>query len=267
MHDRADQIDPAQPGTRQVDRAELGAAEIDVLEHGSAQVGVSEVSHGPDANASCRWQGRPQDDFRAGASTASRAENAMMTDTWRTRLELSADIPAVRPSTSLPSRRPPKQTSSIHCGMTRPGSRVSRSYPPTSRARWPATLFTRCHIGEVPALCLAPCAVLPQCQRGGAGSTATRAALDAARGRGERYVTVLGRPASFSEVRFHASFRPRHRPEPRGSGRGVDGACPRRESAAAERDHPVRRTLRHLRFCHGHDRHHGRASGRASAAK
>ncbi|MEV5342534.1 N-acetyltransferase [Streptomyces sp. NPDC052676] len=60
-------------------------------------------------------------------------------------------------------------------------------------------LLTRCHIGEVPALALAPCAVRPERQRTGAGSAAIRAALRAATDAGERYVVVLG----------HAGYYPR----------------------------------------------------------
>jgi putative acetyltransferase len=60
-------------------------------------------------------------------------------------------------------------------------------------------LLTRCHIDEVPALCLAPCAVLPAHQRTGAGSAAIHAVLRAARERGEAFVVVLG----------HAQYYPR----------------------------------------------------------
>lgn len=63
-------------------------------------------------------------------------------------------------------------------------------------------LLTRCHIGPVAALCLAPCAVLPEHQRTGAGSAAIRAALAAARERGERYVTVLGHPTYYPRFGF-----------------------------------------------------------------
>lgn len=41
-------------------------------------------------------------------------------------------------------------------------------------------LLTRRHVGDAPALCLASVAVLPEYQRTGAGSAATRAALDEA---------------------------------------------------------------------------------------
>ena len=60
-------------------------------------------------------------------------------------------------------------------------------------------LLTRCHIGDAPALALAPCAVLPANQGQGAGSAAIRAALDAARRAGENAVVVLG----------HARYYPR----------------------------------------------------------
>ncbi|RGD57924.1 N-acetyltransferase [Kitasatospora xanthocidica] len=63
-------------------------------------------------------------------------------------------------------------------------------------------LLTRCHIGDVPALCLAPCAVLPAYQRTGAGSAAVRAALDAARDLGERHVVVLGHPDYYPRFGF-----------------------------------------------------------------
>ncbi|MFE6502070.1 GNAT family N-acetyltransferase [Kitasatospora sp. NPDC057738] len=63
-------------------------------------------------------------------------------------------------------------------------------------------LLTRCHIGDVPALCLAPCAVLPAYQRTGSGSAAVRAALDAARGLGERHVVVLGHPDYYPRFGF-----------------------------------------------------------------
>ncbi|WP_243710244.1 N-acetyltransferase [Micromonospora sp. KC213] len=60
-------------------------------------------------------------------------------------------------------------------------------------------LLTRCHVDDVPALALGPCAVLAEQQRTGAGSTAIRAALDAARAAGENLVLVLG----------HAPYYPR----------------------------------------------------------
>lgn len=63
-------------------------------------------------------------------------------------------------------------------------------------------LLTRCHIGHVSALCLAPCAVLPEYQRSGAGSAAIRGALTAAKNRGEKYVVVLGHPSYYPRFGF-----------------------------------------------------------------
>ncbi|MFF0446617.1 GNAT family N-acetyltransferase [Streptomyces sp. NPDC004609] len=63
-------------------------------------------------------------------------------------------------------------------------------------------LLTRCHIGDTPALCLGPVAVLPEYQKTGAGSAAIRAALRAAKDRDERYVTVLGHPAYYPRFGF-----------------------------------------------------------------
>lgn len=63
-------------------------------------------------------------------------------------------------------------------------------------------LLTRCHIGDAPALALAPCAVVPEHQRTGAGSAAIRAALEAARERGERTVVVLGHPEYYPRFGF-----------------------------------------------------------------
>jgi len=60
-------------------------------------------------------------------------------------------------------------------------------------------LLTRCHVGDDPALALAPCAVLPAHQRTGAGSAAIRTGLDTARRLGENLVVVLG----------HADYYPR----------------------------------------------------------
>jgi putative acetyltransferase len=62
--------------------------------------------------------------------------------------------------------------------------------------------LTRCHVDETPALCLGPCAALPEYQRSGAGSAAIRAALDAARKMGEAFVVVLGHPTYYPRFGF-----------------------------------------------------------------
>lgn len=61
------------------------------------------------------------------------------------------------------------------------------------------SLLTRCHVGDVPALALGPCAVRPEHQSRGAGAAAIRAGLNAARKEGENLVVVLG----------HAEYYPR----------------------------------------------------------
>ena len=63
-------------------------------------------------------------------------------------------------------------------------------------------LATRCHVGDEPALALAPCSVLPTYQRRGAGSAAIRAVLDAAREMGETLVVVLGHPVYYPRFGF-----------------------------------------------------------------
>ena len=63
-------------------------------------------------------------------------------------------------------------------------------------------LLSRCHVGDAPALALAPCAVLPGHQGRGAGSAAIRSALEAARAAGERTVVVLGHPAYYPRFGF-----------------------------------------------------------------
>jgi putative acetyltransferase len=59
---------------------------------------------------------------------------------------------------------------------------------------------TRRTVGGRPAL--APCAVLPERQRTGAGSAAIRGALEAARERGEELVVVLGRAGYYPRFGF-----------------------------------------------------------------
>ena len=72
-------------------------------------------------------------------------------------------------------------------------------------------LLTRCHIGDVPALCLGPCAVLPEYQRSGVGSAAIRFGLQAAEDLGEGSVVVLGHPSYYPRFGFtrasHAGVR------------------------------------------------------------
>ena len=63
-------------------------------------------------------------------------------------------------------------------------------------------LITRCRVGGRPAAALAPCSVLPGLQGQGAGTAVTAAALEAARGAGERLVVVLGHPGYYPRFGF-----------------------------------------------------------------
>lgn len=63
-------------------------------------------------------------------------------------------------------------------------------------------LLTRCHVDEVPAVALAPCAVLPAYQKRGAGGAVIRALLEAAREAGERTAIVLGHPPYYPRFGF-----------------------------------------------------------------
>ena len=106
---------------------------------------------------------------------------------WTTRAETPADIPAVHDVdlAAFPSadeaelvsalRRDPAWIEGLSVVTTAPDGTVVGH-----------ALLTRCHIDDVPALCLAPCAVLPAHQRTGAGSAAIRAVLQRRRGRGAR---------------------------------------------------------------------------------
>lgn len=66
-------------------------------------------------------------------------------------------------------------------------------------------LLTRAHVGGEPVLALAPCATRPDRQRRGAGSAAIRAALAAARARGENAVVVLGHPDFYPRFGFESA--------------------------------------------------------------
>jgi putative acetyltransferase len=67
-------------------------------------------------------------------------------------------------------------------------------------------LFSRMHIetlaGLVPAVALAPVAVLPELQRQGVGSRLIRYGLDVLRERGEEIVIVLGHPDYYARFGF-----------------------------------------------------------------
>ena len=128
-----------------------------------------------------------------------------MADTirWTTRTETPADVAAVR-AVNLAAFETAEEADLVDALRRDPAwigdySMVSVDDNDTVVGY---ALLTRCHIGETPALCLAPCAVLPEHQRTGAGSAATHAVLEAARRAGEQYVTVLGHPTYYPRFGF-----------------------------------------------------------------
>lgn len=68
-------------------------------------------------------------------------------------------------------------------------------------------LYSRCRVDAAPALTLGPCAVLPSCQRSGAGSAAIVAGLDVARAHGENLVVVLGHAEYYPKFGFVPASR------------------------------------------------------------
>ncbi|WP_114853942.1 GNAT family N-acetyltransferase [Brachybacterium sp. YJGR34] len=127
----------------------------------------------------------------------------MAEQTWHTRPETTADAPAIREillGAFLTAEEANlvdalREDASWIDGL----SLVAVAEDDTVAGQ---ALLTRCHIGQTPALCLAPCAVLPSHQRSGAGSAAIRAALAAAQEQGEAFVVVLGHPEYYPRFGF-----------------------------------------------------------------
>lgn len=120
---------------------------------------------------------------------------------WTTRPETAADIAAVRDINVAAFGRP-DEADLVEALRADPAwldglSMLACDGEPVGHA-----LLTRCHIGEMPALALAPCAVLPTAQRTGAGSAAIEAVLAEARRRGEQFVVVLGHPDYYPRFGF-----------------------------------------------------------------
>ncbi|WP_026128583.1 GNAT family N-acetyltransferase [Nocardiopsis halophila] len=126
-----------------------------------------------------------------------------MSRSWSTRAETAADIGAVR-AINLAAFDTAQEADLVEALRRDPSWIDGLSWLAVDEHGTPVghALLTRCHIGDSPALCLAPCAVLPEYQRTGAGSAAVRAALAEARRRGERFVTVLGHPAYYPRFGF-----------------------------------------------------------------
>ncbi|GLB63836.1 N-acetyltransferase [Dietzia sp. NCCP-2495] len=121
--------------------------------------------------------------------------------TWITRAETAGDIPAIRHITlqAFPTAEEADLVEALRADDEAWIDGLSWITTTPDGAPVGHALITRCHVDEEPALALAPCSVLPEVQRRGAGSAAIRAALDAAREMGEKLVLVLG----------HADYYPR----------------------------------------------------------
>ncbi|MEV8319901.1 N-acetyltransferase [Streptomyces sp. NPDC059900] len=156
-----------------------------------------------------------------------------MSNTWITRAETSADIPAVRAivvaAFDTPSEADLVDALRADTAWIDGLSIVTTDQDGTLVGH---ALLTRCHIGDTPALCLAPVAVLPEYQKTGAGTAAIRAALGAARDKGERYVTVLGHPAYYPRFGFT-------RASAYGIGISIDVPDEAMMALALDADHPL----------------------------
>ncbi|WFB09175.1 N-acetyltransferase [Streptomyces sp. LX-29] len=123
--------------------------------------------------------------------------------TWITRAETRADISTVREIT-LAAFDTPLEADLVDALRADPAWIDGLSLVATDAdgALVAHALLTRCHIDEAPALCLGPVSVRPEHQRTGAGSAVIRAALAAAKERGEHHVTVLGHPEYYPRFGF-----------------------------------------------------------------
>ncbi|GAA3091247.1 GNAT family N-acetyltransferase [Streptomyces rectiviolaceus] len=156
-----------------------------------------------------------------------------MSNTWITRAETSADIPAIR-AVVVAAFDTPAEADLVEALRSDTAWIDGLSVVTTDQDGTVVghALLTRCHIGDTPALCLAPVAVLPEYQRTGAGSAVIRAALDVAKDRGERFVTVLGHPAYYPRFGFT-------RASAYGIGISIDVPDEAMMALALDADHPL----------------------------
>lgn len=123
--------------------------------------------------------------------------------TWNTRAETSTDIAAIR-EINLAAFDTPLEADLVDAVRADSAWVDGLSLVATDHEDRPVgyALLTRCHIGDVLALCLAPVAVWPEHQNTGAGSAAISAALRTATDQGEHFVTVLGHPPYYPRFGF-----------------------------------------------------------------
>ncbi|WP_406282309.1 GNAT family N-acetyltransferase [Nocardia sp. NBC_00881] len=122
---------------------------------------------------------------------------------WHTRAENDADIPAVHAINHAAFDRA-EEADLVDALRDNPawidGLSLVSTLPDDTPVGY--ALLTRCHVDTTPALCLGPCAVLPEYQKTGAGSAAIRAGLAVAARMGERFVIVLGHPTYYPRFGF-----------------------------------------------------------------
>ncbi|WP_405686048.1 GNAT family N-acetyltransferase [Streptomyces sp. NBC_01387] len=141
--------------------------------------------------------------LRPEPNTPSTPKNGHTMTTWNTRAETSDDITAIHDVNAAAFDT--TNEADLVDALRADSSWIEGLSLVTTNENGTVVghaLLTRCHIGDIPALCLAPCAVLPDYQRTGAGSAAIRAALKAAKDMGEHYVTVLGHPTYYPRFGF-----------------------------------------------------------------
>jgi predicted N-acetyltransferase YhbS len=124
--------------------------------------------------------------------------------TWTTRAERAADVPALR-ALLTEAFDGPGEAALVDALRADPDAWLPGMSVVAEEADGTVighALLTRCHIGEAPALALAPCAVRTDRQREGVGGSVVRAALGAARSAGESAVVVLGHPSYYPRFGF-----------------------------------------------------------------
>lgn len=140
----------------------------------------------------------------AGTADTPPAPRPAAVTTWHPRPETAEDIPAVR-RINVAAFETTEEADLVDALRGDPSAWLpGLSYVADALDGTPAAhaLLTRCHIDGVPAVALAPCAVLPEHQRSGAGGAVIRALLEAARSAGERTAIVLGHPPYYPRFGF-----------------------------------------------------------------
>lgn len=139
----------------------------------------------------------------------SRPENSHSVTRWTTRPETAANIAAVHAvnAAAFPTEAEADLVDALRKDPSAwlPGLSYVAEAPDGSLAA--CALLTRCLVGGVPALALAPVATVPAHQRRGAGQAVVRALLDAAERRGEPLVLVLGHPEYYPKFGFVPASR------------------------------------------------------------